>query len=80
MRPISARKPGGTMIIGTTEVADTIQCCHCNAHFIMERGSGKRRGWCMNCVAMHCGAQKCCECLPFEKRLDLYEQGKLKIL
>lgn len=76
----SVRNPKGTIFIDGRESADTMQCCHCGAHFVMERGSGKKRGWCMLCSDMTCGKKRCDECLPFEKRLELYEKGKIKIL
>jgi hypothetical protein len=69
------RKEDGVIIIEGRQVGSTKQCCHCGAHFISQKGSGKTRGWCMKCNAITCGEMKCCECVPFEKRLDMAEKG-----
>ena len=58
---------------GTVE-RDTIQCCHCQAHYIVQPGSGKRRGWCTMCSAPTCGKPACAPCVPFEKKLDAFER------
>jgi hypothetical protein len=58
---------------GTLE-ADTLQCCHCNAHYVVRPGSGKRRGFCTLCSAVTCGAPACAPCVPFEKKLDEFER------
>lgn len=56
----------------------TMQCRHCGKHWTVVPGSGRERGWCMKCAGPVCGAKTCMDtCLPFEKRLDLYEAGKL---
>jgi hypothetical protein len=62
------------------ECADTLQCPHCQAHFQVVPGSGRRRGFCMRCNAPHCGAKECFTCVPFEKKLELYEKGKIRDL
>lgn len=67
---VHVRKPAGGIIVDGAHVADTVQCCHCNAHFVMRTGSGTTRGWCRNCQGMVCGP-KCAVCTPFEQRLDL---------
>jgi len=64
---------------GTVD-GETLQCCHCGGHFTVNPGSKKRRGFCMNCGAVTCGKEKCAQCTPLEKKLDLYEGGKLDIL
>lgn len=75
----TARKSGGTLIItngdGTVNEHDTVTCCHCNNIWIVQHGSGTVRGWCTMCNARHCGSQKCMTCLPFEKKLDMFEKG-----
>ncbi len=49
---------------------DTLQCVHCQKHWIVEPGSGRQRGWCLKCNGPLCGAQKCMtECVPFEKKI-----------
>jgi hypothetical protein len=74
------RKPNGHIIIEGQEIADTLQCCHCGHHWIPVKGSGRTRGFCTKCNGVTCGRPECMECVPYEKRLDLYEKGKLKIL
>jgi hypothetical protein len=59
-------KPSGTILVDDTEVAHTLQCCHCNRHFVSVKGSGTRRGFCMRCMKATCGSQKCDVCVPFE--------------
>ena len=70
----------GTIALDGKCVADTLQCCHCNKHFIVEKGSGNRRGFCMHCMGPTCGDYLCDTCIPFEKKLDLFEKGKIKVL
>jgi hypothetical protein len=70
------RRAHGHIIIDGSDVADTLQCCHCGAHFVSIRGSGTRRGFCLNCMQVTCGSKRCDPCVPFEKRLDEYEKGK----
>ncbi len=74
------KKEDGIIILDGSVVATTKQCCHCGNHFVMIKGSGKKRGWCMKCHAITCGCIKCCKCVPFEKKLDLYEAGKIPTL
>lgn len=57
-------------------VRDCLQCCHCALQFYVTPGSGKRRGWCMNCAQATCGAEKCNPCLHWKKKLELIESGK----
>lgn len=71
------RKPGGTIIIDGQEVANTLQCCHCGKHWISRRGSGITRGFCLKCEHVTCGATACNDCIPYLKKLDLAEKGKL---
>lgn len=61
--------------------ADTLQCRHCGRHWIVKPGSGAKRGWCLKCSGPLCGRRDCMtECLPFEKRLELYENGEIAVL
>lgn len=69
----AVRRPSGQILIGTDVVADTVQCVHCNAHFVMVKGSGRIRGFCRNCMGMICGPS-CATCVPFERRLDEAER------
>lgn len=49
---------------------DTMQCVHCMKHWIVQPGSGIRRGWCTHCNGPLCGADKCFKCVPFEKKVE----------
>jgi hypothetical protein len=77
---VAVRRPAGAIIIDGQQVADTLQCCHGGEHWIVRKGSGIRRGWCMNCSKPTCGAPKCDPCVPFDKKLTLFEKGILKAL
>ncbi len=70
----------GNIIVDGNEVGETRQCPHCNAHFLSIRGSGSIRGYCMLCGKVTCGKPKCDSCVPFEKKLEEYEKGKILIL
>jgi len=52
--------------------ADTRQCCHCGSHWVHEVGSGKIRGYCMNCGGHVCGPQ-CAACVPYERQIEIAE-------
>lgn len=69
------RKASGYILIGGIEVASTLQCCHCNGHFVSIRGSGTVRGFCLNCKKTTCGKKECDPCFPFEKKLDVSEKN-----
>jgi hypothetical protein len=75
----TTRNPHGYGIISeagekTTEM-DTLQCCHCGAHFFVRPGSGTKRGFCLKCMQVTCGRSECLECLPLGKWLDKVEKG-----
>lgn len=70
-------KIGGVILIDGRQVADTKQCCHCGGHFKSVPGSGKTRGYCMNCNHITCGKPECNPCYPFEKKMDDLESGKI---
>lgn len=74
------RKAHGVFFIDGKEEGESIQCCHCNGHFNLRPGSGVTRGFCMLCMRVTCGQKKCNACYPFEKKLEDYRSGKLKIL
>lgn len=80
MYEASARRPSGYILSGGKQIAETLQCKHCNMHWQVIKGSGKRRGFCIRCMGPTCGKPSCDTCIPFEKKLDLYEKGKLIIL
>ena len=77
--PQYERKPSGFIVVNGQEVAHTLQCCHCNKHFVSIRGSGKRRGFCTHCNKVTCGAKNCDVCLPFERKLELAEGSKVQV-
>jgi len=52
---------------------DTFQCCHCGGHFMIEKGSGRQRGWCIMCGAATCGHPSCNNCIPFIKKIEEQE-------
>lgn len=66
------RRYGGTILIDGKEVAETAQCVHCDGHFVMVKGSGRIRGWCVNCNGFVCGPA-CAACIPWEKKMELME-------
>lgn len=74
------KREDGIIVLNGSVVATTKQCCHCGNHFVMVKGSGVKRGWCMKCHAITCGKIECCKCVPFEKKLELYEAGKIPTL
>lgn len=57
-------------------VTETFQCVHCAMHVLVRTGSGKKRGWCMNCNGATCGQEKCDPCIHWKKKLDLIESGQ----
>src|ERR1700680_2968789 len=67
------RKASGAILIDGEETAHTLQCPHCNSHFISRQGSGARRGFCTNCMAVTCGNPTCDACVPFEKKMEQLE-------
>jgi hypothetical protein len=67
-------KPNGYIIIDGVEAAHTLQCAHCGVHYVSVRGSGKIRGWCLNCNQATCGQPTCNVCVPYERKMELEEQ------
>lgn len=69
-------KPSGYILFDDKEVAHTLQCAHCNNHFVSIKGSGIKRGYCYKCKSVLCGAEPCMErCVPFEAKLDFVDGG-----
>jgi hypothetical protein len=54
---------------------ETQMCVHCNAHFPIQPGSGKIRGFCFSCMGAICGP-RCAECVHFLQKLDNLEAGR----
>lgn len=69
------RNPHGVVFYNGKEVATTLQCPHCMAHFISRKGSGHRRTFCVKCMAVTCGNRACDPCRPFAAELDI-SQGR----
>jgi hypothetical protein len=63
----------GYIIIDGKEVGETLQCCHCMRHWMVQRGSGVRRGFCVKCGGPTCGKPGCDQCVPAEARMELVE-------
>jgi hypothetical protein len=51
-------------------------CCHCGRIWREQKGSGKRRGFCLLCSARTCGDAACDECVPLEVQLSNIEAGR----
>jgi hypothetical protein len=58
-----------------TSNGGTLQCVHCGAHWLVQPGSGKIRGWCMQCNGPFCGPQ-CAKCIPTDLLLENMEKGR----
>lgn len=58
-------RPHGALVADGREVADLLQCCHCQYTWRLQPGSGRRRGFCHRCNAVTCGKPECMVCLPF---------------
>ena len=75
----SVRHAKGSVLItdpsGVFE-ADTLQCAHCQKHWIVRPGSGIERGWCFRCSGPTCGKKGCeTECSPWEKQIEAIERS-----
>lgn len=53
------RKPHGIVFVNGQEVATTLMCPHCGAHFVSRRGSGHRRSFCLKCMDPCCDKPGC---------------------
>lgn len=74
----SVRHPKGYFIItgpaGLCDEGETLQCVHCGMHWKVEPGSGRKRGFCLQCGGPTCGKKECeIKCLPFEKAMEQAE-------
>lgn len=58
------------------QIADTLQCCHCDSHWVVVKGSGRVRGWCQYCARPVCGEAPCMsECRPWEQQMETIERS-----
>lgn len=85
MNIISARKTHGYEIVkgpdgNVVSEADLLMCPHCGCHFKIVTGSGTRRSWCSNCVAVCCGAAECVPCKTWEAKMCEIEMRATKHL
>jgi len=74
-------EPSGFLIVtpldGGPEVSyPTVQCPHCDAHWVYRPGSGKRRMYCTRCRRYTCGQARCDGCVPTEQWFDNLEKGR----
>ena len=79
----SAHKPDGFLICtphdgGPTITRDTIMCVHCNGHWVVIPGSGRKRDFCRRCMGPTCGPE--CPagtgCVPWEQHIENMETGR----
>jgi len=75
----SVRRPAGYFIAtgpaGTEDEGETLSCVHCQMHWRVEPGSGRKRGFCLRCNGPTCGKETCeSGCVPFEKALEQAER------
>src|SRR5262245_14806133 len=70
------RNPHGIVYVNGQAVASTLQCPHCDGHFVSRKGSGIRRSFCLRCEAVTCGNPACMTgCTPFHAELGM-TQGR----
>lgn len=65
----------GFVIVDDRQVADTLQCVHCMAHFEVVPGSGNKRGFCTKCAGPTCSPKCSGKCVPAEQWLTNVEKG-----
>ncbi len=55
---------------------ESLKCVHCGLHFVVRPGSGRERGFCLNCMGPLCGAKECMDnCVPWERRMEEMERA-----
>lgn len=59
-------RPDGALLEDGRQVADLLQCVHCQFVWRVRPGSGRRRGFCTRCQGVTCGKPACMECVPFK--------------
>ena len=59
----TARRPKAYVTISDPETGtqefDTLMCMHCQYHWRVIPGSGRKRGWCAPCNGPLCGKEQC---------------------
>jgi hypothetical protein len=58
----STLTPAGALLEEGRQVADLLQCGHCQYTWRLQRGSGRVRGFCYRCVRVTCGKPECSVC------------------
>ena len=71
---IDHSKANGDLIITGPEgnvilESPTMKCCHCGVVWIVINKSKRKRGFCLKCMNVTCGNEKCDNCTPLEKVL-----------
>lgn len=61
---------------GLAVARDTVRCCHCGAQWVWQKGSGRKRGFCLRCKGITCGCLECDKCVPLEQQLENVEAGR----
>ena len=66
---ITISEPDGSLV-----EQETLQCVHCQMHWVIRPGSGILRGFCLRCAGPTCGKQNCTErCVPAERMIEEIE-------
>jgi hypothetical protein len=60
---------------GRVTTAPTLQCVHCGCHWTPQPGSGRVRGFCMECHGPLCGKPGCAHCVHWQQKLDNIAAG-----
>lgn len=80
MSEVSSRKASGHWeamgLAGELTSGETLTCRHCQTAWIIQKGSGKTRGFCTRCMGYTCGGPDCIACIPVEVRLTNAEAGR----
>jgi hypothetical protein len=76
---LTPRRPAGQFAWvspeGTVE-RDTVACVHCRAHWVIQPGSGRERGFCRNCMGPTCGGPLCMDdCVPYWQQIEAIERA-----
>jgi len=68
----SVLKPEAGLLADGRQIADCLQCRHCQHTWVVKPGSGRRRGWCQRCSGPLCGKPVCMQnCTPIDAQLEL---------
>lgn len=59
---------------GHAREADYLQCVHCGYTWIVQPGSGRKRGFCSQCPGVTCGKRACQAHVSLKKSDEMIEQ------